>query len=66
MKDHFLYADTECNVWKLILFALIFQKSFSNKNIVAMNLHQTLEIEVYILVAMSWPDAFGIFGVLLA
>ena len=29
-----------------ILFTIIFQKSFSNKTIVAMNLHQTLEIEV--------------------
>ena len=47
IKDRFLYADTECNVWKLILFTIIFQKSFSNKTIVAMNLHQTLEIEVH-------------------
>ena len=57
IKDRFLYADTECNVWKLILFTIIFQKSFSNKTIVAMNLHQTLEIEVpksVLSVRVSW------------
>ena len=46
IKVRFLYANTECNLWNLILFTIIFQKSFSNKDIVAMNLHQTLEIEV--------------------
>ena len=57
IKDRFLYADTECNVWKLILFTIIFQKSFSNKTIIAMNLHQTLEIEVpksVLSVRVSW------------